>query len=263
MDAISPLVLKQRYPYVSSLQHSYDGGSFVVYFDGSFLTCSYGDKVKLVSSSDSSALRSLDGFSESSSSFTLSLEVRFLFTTTDNRQIRVWELSSRKCIRSWKGYDGLAKSMACHSSSGFLGGVNIMVCVWDVDGGFCPHFFKGHWGIVTLIKFQLLLFSGGDVAIVRVWNLQSKKCVAVLENHFSPVASLAIYDDGSILLSAGRAKVVNRWDLQNYSFKIDKSSVHDVMLIGRSMRIFIVQQLVIHFAYWVPDDLPRGLLLNR
>ncbi|XP_042443628.1 transducin beta-like protein 3 [Zingiber officinale] len=225
MDALSPLVLKRSYRCVSSLQQFYDGGSFAVSFDGSFLVCSCGDEIKLVNSSDASVLGSLGGFSESSTSFTLSPDDRFLFTAADSRQIRVWELSSRKCIRSWKGHDGPVKIMACHSSGGLLatGGADRMVCVWDVDGGFCTHFFKGHRGIVTCIKFhpnQLLLFSGGDDATVRVWNLQSKKCVAVLEKHFSPVTSLAISDDGSILLSAGRDKVVNRWDLQDYSFKM-------------------------------------------
>ncbi|KAG6517609.1 hypothetical protein ZIOFF_021005 [Zingiber officinale] len=105
MDAISPLVLKQNYPCITSLQQFYDDGSFVVSFDGCFLVCSYDDEVTLVSMSDSSALRSLGGFSESSTSFTLSLDDRFLFTTTDSHQIQVWELSSCKCIRSWKGYD--------------------------------------------------------------------------------------------------------------------------------------------------------------
>ncbi|KAG6469893.1 hypothetical protein ZIOFF_070826 [Zingiber officinale] len=131
MDTISPLALKQSYPYVSLLQQFYNGGSFVVSFDGCFLVCSYGDDVKLMSSSDSSTLRSLGGFSESSTSFTLSLDDRFLFTTTDNRQIRVWELSSHKCIHSWKGY-GSVKSMACHSSSGFPGDDATTVRVWNM-----------------------------------------------------------------------------------------------------------------------------------
>lgn len=117
--------------------------------------------------------------------------------------------------------------MACHSSGGLIAtaGADKRVCVWDVDGGFCTHFFKGHQGVVTSIAFHsdpncLLLFSGSDDASIRVWNLESKKCVAVLEKHFSPVTSLALTEDGQSLLSAGRDKVVNVWDLRNYSFKI-------------------------------------------
>ncbi|KAG6527570.1 hypothetical protein ZIOFF_009681 [Zingiber officinale] len=99
METISPPIMKQSYPYVSLLKQFYEGRSFVVSFNGSFLICSYGDEVKLVSSSDSSTLRSI---LESSTSFTLSLDDRLLFTTTDNHKIQVWEVSSRKCIHSWK-----------------------------------------------------------------------------------------------------------------------------------------------------------------
>lgn len=116
--------------------------------------------------------------------------------------------------------------MDCHSSGGLLAtaGADKKVCVWDVEGGFCTHFFKGHQGVVTSITFhpdpsRLILFSGSDDASVRVWNLETKKCIAVLEKHFSSVTSLSLSEDGWTLLSAGRDKVVNVWDLHNYTFR--------------------------------------------
>jgi len=51
------------------------------------------------------------------------------------------------------------------------------------------------------------LFSGSEDGTVRVWNLETKKCVAVLKEHFSAVTSLALSDDGQTLLRAGRDKV--------------------------------------------------------
>jgi WD40 repeat protein len=47
-------------------------------------------------------------------------------------------------------------AMACHASGGLLAtaGADKKVCVWDVDGGFCTHFFRGHTGIVTTIMFH-------------------------------------------------------------------------------------------------------------
>lgn len=61
--------------------------------------------------------------------------------------------------------------------------------------------------MLIIVCWIYQLFSGSDDASVRVWNLESKKCVAVLEKHFSPVTSLALSEDGQILLSAGRDKV--------------------------------------------------------
>jgi WD40 repeat protein len=51
------------------------------------------------------------------------------------------------------------------------------------------------------------LFSGSEDGTIRVWNLESKKCVAVLKEHFSTVTSLILSEDGHTLLSAGRDKV--------------------------------------------------------
>lgn len=46
--------------------------------------------------------------------------------------------------------------MACHASGGLLatGGADRKVLVWDVDGGFCTHHFKGHLGVVTTLLFH-------------------------------------------------------------------------------------------------------------
>ncbi|CAA2968049.1 transducin beta 3 [Olea europaea subsp. europaea] len=117
--------------------------------------------------------------------------------------------------------------MACHASGGLLAtaGADRKVLVWDVDGGFCTHYFKGHKGVVTSIMFhpdpnRLLLFSSSDDATIRVWDLTGKKCVAVLEKHQSTVTSLSISEDGWTLLSAGRDKVVNVWNLHDYSCKV-------------------------------------------
>ncbi|PON77530.1 Guanine nucleotide-binding protein, beta subunit [Parasponia andersonii] len=116
--------------------------------------------------------------------------------------------------------------MACHPSGGLLAtaGADRKVLVWDVDGGFCTHYFKGHKGVVSTVLFhpdpsKSLLFSGSDDTTVQVWNLITKKSVATLNGHHSTVTSVALSEDGGTLLSAGRDKVVMLWDLHDYSCK--------------------------------------------
>lgn len=55
-----------------------------------------------------------------------------------------------------QGHDGPVMAMACHSSGGLLAtaGADKKVLVWDVDGGFCTHFFRGHGGVVTTVIFH-------------------------------------------------------------------------------------------------------------
>ncbi|XP_058084922.1 protein TORMOZ EMBRYO DEFECTIVE [Magnolia sinica] len=219
--------LKRNYHCVPSLQQFYTGGPFAVSSDGSFLTCACDDKIKIVDSSNASIRATLEADTESVTALALSPDDKLLFSASHSRLIRVWDLSSLKCLRSWKGHEGPVMGMACHSSGGLLAtaGADRKVLVWDVDGGFCTHYLKGHKGVITSIMFHpdpncLFLFSGSDDATVRVWDLSTKKCMAVLEKHFSAVTSLALSEDGWTLLSAGRDKVVNLWDLHSYSFKM-------------------------------------------
>ncbi|XP_054807359.1 protein TORMOZ EMBRYO DEFECTIVE [Prosopis cineraria] len=227
------LSLKRNYRRVPALQQFYTGGPFAVSSDGSFIACACGETIKIVDSANASIRSTIEGDSEVVTALSLSPNDQLLFSSSHSRQIRVWDLSTLKCVRSWKGHDGPVMSMASHPSGGLLatGGADKKVLVWDVDGGYCTHYFTGHRGVVSSIMFhpdpeKQLLFSGsddgGDHATVRVWDISTakrKKCIATLDNHSSAVTSLAISEDGWTLLSAGRDKVVTLWDLHDYSSK--------------------------------------------
>lgn len=224
---MASLPLKKNYRCEPVLQQFYGGGPLVVSSDGSFVACACGESINIVDSSNASIKSTIEGGSDTITALALSPDDKLLFSSGHSREIRVWDLSTLKCLRSWKGHDGPAIGMACHPSGGLLAtaGADRKVLVWDVDGGFCTHYFKGHKGVVSSILFhpdidKSLLFSGSDDATVRVWDLLAKKCVATLDKHFSTVTSMAISSDGLTLLSAGRDKVVNLWDLHDYNCKL-------------------------------------------
>ncbi|KAL1333951.1 hypothetical protein HN51_062817 [Arachis hypogaea] len=246
---MEPLKLKANYRCVPALQQFYAGGAYAVSSDASFIVCASADSINIVDSATSSIRSTLDGASESVTALTLSPDDKLLFSSSHSRQIRVWDLSTLKCVRSWKGHDGPVMCMACHPSGGLLatGGADRKVLVWDVDGGYCTHYFKGHGGVVSCIMFhpdpeKQLIFSGsddgGDHATLRVWDVsktKKKNCIATLDNHRSAVTSLAVSEDGWTLLSAGRDKVVTLWDLHDYSCKktvITNEAVEAVCVVG-------------------------------
>ncbi|XP_029130005.1 transducin beta-like protein 3 [Cajanus cajan] len=243
------LRFKTNYRCVPALQQFYTGGPFVVSSDSSFIACACGDSIKIVDSATASIRSTLDADSEPVTALALSPNDALLFSSSHTRQIRVWDLSTLKCVRSWKGHEGPVMCMTCHPSGGLLatGGADRKVLVWDVDGGYCTHYFKGHAGVVSCVMFhpdpeKQLLFSGsddgGDHATVRVWDIsktKKKNCIATLDNHRSAVTSLALSEDGWTLLSAGRDKVVTLWDLHDYSNKktvITNEAVEAVCVIG-------------------------------
>ena len=64
-----------------------------------------------------------------------------------------------------------------------------------------------------------MLFTAGDDAQIKVWDLVTKSCVATLKAHFSAVTCLSLAHDGWTLFSGGRDGVVVAWDLRKYEKK--------------------------------------------
>ncbi|KAJ1677789.1 U3 small nucleolar RNA-associated protein, partial [Spiromyces aspiralis] len=99
------------------------------------------------------------------------------------------------------------------------GSADSTVKVWDIDGGYCTHSFKGHGGVVSVAKFHPnmkhpRLATGGDDGTIRIWNLSTRKCESVLEGHVSIVRGLDFTTDGRHLVSAGRDSVIHIWDIK-------------------------------------------------
>lgn len=99
---MTSVALKKNYRCVQSLQQFYSGGPYTVSSDGSFIACACNDTITIVDSSNASIKSTIEGDSEPVTALTLSPDDKFLFSASHSRQIRVWDLSSLKCLRSWK-----------------------------------------------------------------------------------------------------------------------------------------------------------------
>ncbi|EFJ35160.1 hypothetical protein SELMODRAFT_80645 [Selaginella moellendorffii] len=220
---MAPLGYKKNFRATPALQLFYTGGPLRLAPDASFLACACNDEVKIVDIATGTIRKSLAGDSEAITALAISPDGNTLFAASRSLQVRIWDLATGTLCRSWKAHDGSVTDMDV-SMSGLLATASIdrSIRVWDVDGGFCTHAFRGHKGIVTKVIFhpdphRLLLFSGGDDATVRVWDLVTKKSAALLEKHFSTVTSLAVSANGWSLISGARDKVLNIWSLRDYS----------------------------------------------
>ncbi|OQS00858.1 U3 small nucleolar RNA-associated protein [Achlya hypogyna] len=144
-----------------------------------------------------------------------------LVTASRNSLLRLWDLDTKSVIRTIKTADSPILCMDFDPSGTLVatGGSDRTVKVFDIEKGFCTHNFKKHSGIVTLVKFhwdpkQLLVASSSDDSTVRIWDLYAQKEVACIKDHMSPATTVAFSLDGYTLLSSGRDKVVNFWDLR-------------------------------------------------
>ncbi|KAF1332149.1 U3 small nucleolar rna-associated protein, partial [Globisporangium splendens] len=149
-----------------------------------------------------------------------------LVTAGRNLLLRLWDLDTFTCLRTIKAHDTPVLAMDFDPTGTLLatGGSDRAVKVFDIEKGYCTHNFRRHSGIVTLVQFhpdakRLQLVSCSDDSTVRIWDLYSQKEFACIQDHMSPATCVAFSMDGYTMLTAGRDRVVNFWDLRNNALR--------------------------------------------
>ena len=121
--------------------------------------------------------------------------------------------------------------------------------VWDMKGGFVTHNLRGHGGVVSALKFYSparsvgktgpgasasgwKLASGADDTRIRVWDLLKRSCIAVLESHVSVVRGLDWSDDGRVLASGSRDRVICLWDTKSWKLRNTIPVLEEVETVG-------------------------------
>ena len=135
------------------------------------------------------------------------------------------------------------------------GGADGVVKIWDIHAGFVTHTFHGHGCVVSALHFfeveedeygskaekrthgkrtqpnagnsglegeqsgnqiQYRLASGAEDGKIRIWDLNKRKSVAILDSHVSVVRSLQYSSKNKLLLSGSRDKTLIEWDSQTW-----------------------------------------------
>lgn len=180
----------------------------------------------------------------------LSLRIFSLVPGEDARTI------SANLTRSLKPHNTPVVSSAIDATGSLLatGGSDGTIKVWDIRGGYVSHTFHGHGGVVSVLKFfeasssnpieqpapkigqkrksrdpeqmeliqsssaqPIFLASGGEDGKIRVWNLATRKSVAVLDSHVSVVRSLDYSQQQQLLMSASRDRTLIFWDSRTWT----------------------------------------------
>ncbi|KAG5645834.1 hypothetical protein DXG03_005175 [Asterophora parasitica] len=170
---------------------------------------------------------------------------KMLFSASDDGTIKLWDLTLRTCIRTMTGHMGQVQSMklltasdcsddvlppsddgadlengesesaldapsgssrasASPPPSSFTGKKPVLISgsldntirLWDIETGKCVRTFFGHIeGVWAVASDKLRLVSGSHDRTIKVWSRDEGKCTATLVGHQAAVSCLALGED--------------------------------------------------------------------
>lgn len=120
---------------------------------------------------------------------------KYLVVALQNLQIIVYILDrnspdlSPTVHKSFKAHEAPVLSIDFDPTGSLFatGSADSTVKVWDVVNGHCTHNFKGHSGIISVVKFhpnprKLLLASASDDCKIMIWDLMTREQLAVFDS---------------------------------------------------------------------------------
>lgn len=170
-------------------------------------------------------------------------------------------LINTELLRTLKPHTTPVVVLAIDHTSTLLatGAADGVVKVWDIQGGYCTHTFKGPNVLISALHFFELvagkrereglslrnikgtrrkdsnqdeaggndagvakgyrLASGSQDGKVRIWDLLKRTCSTVLDSHVSDVRAFDYSSEENILMTASRDKTVMLWDTRTWKVR--------------------------------------------
>jgi U3 small nucleolar RNA-associated protein 13 len=149
-----------------------------------------------------------------------------IVTAHQSGLVKYW--NNDTLVKQWKAHE-LPISDIIFDPSGTLvatASIDKSVRIWDVKQAYCTHSFKAHSHFIDYIAFHshistsfAKIYVGTRDGVIKCWNLLSKKAEELGNGkggtHVSGISSIVVCADLGIILSLGKDKVINLWNIES------------------------------------------------
>lgn len=138
-----------------------------------------------------------------------------------NLSIKLWEVNTGKCVRSFEQYTtpgGIQECPVCwsHEGSVTLSACGHKLALWNTATGECLRDFIGHEDIITSIGLSedgVLALSGDYNGFVKLWDVASGKYLRFFKGHTQKITSVYILKSNRYGLTGSQDGTIKLWDI--------------------------------------------------
>ncbi|QIR40962.1 ribosome assembly protein 4 [Tolypothrix sp. PCC 7910] len=159
-------------------------------------------------------------YQDSVTSIAFSSDGKKLASGSEDKTIKLWDISSGKLLQTFNGHSGLIKTIALSSDGQKLasGSEDKTIKLWDVTTGKLLQTFSGHSDVVNSVAFSSdgqKLASGSKDKTIKLWDISTGKVLQTFNGHSDAVNSVAFSSDGQKLASGSDDNTIKLWNFNN------------------------------------------------
>jgi serine/threonine protein kinase/WD40 repeat protein len=134
---------------------------------------------------------------------------------TGHGSLKIWDVASRRLIRSFDSGEPLAICFSADGGSVFTSEFSGAVRLWNVSDGANEAILSGQEGFYSRLGLSpdgVFLAGGGSQ--IELWNWRERQLLRVFRGHESAIRALAFTPDGGIVVSGSADGTVRLWSTQ-------------------------------------------------
>ena len=180
----------------------HDNGVMCLQFmDNRLATGSYDSTIKIWDLDTGKEIRTLRGHLEGLRC--LQLDENILISGSLDKTIKIWDWRTGKCVRTLNQHQGGVIGLHFQKPWLVSGSIDGTAILWNLERS-TYHTLRGHDDWVNHVRLDLVsrtVFTASDDTTIKMWDMDTKKCIRTFEGHRGQVQSIQLlhheFDDDS------------------------------------------------------------------